>query len=400
VVIALGAAGAVVAVPAQAAPTSGARLVRVGTFRVPVDVAAPPGDRRHLFVIERDGKIKVLVNGRPRSKPFLDLSSAISITSPNAGLLSLAFAPDYRRTRRFYVFLTERAGVRVKEFRRSRNSEERADPRGRNVLFQREPFRETEHLGGQLLFGPDRLLYIGIGDGDVGGFHGDLPQGSPAALRLNTLLGKIVRIDPRRQGRRPYRIPPTNPFVTRAGARPEIFAYGLRNPWRFSFDPRSGGLIAADVGHGAWEEVNYVSSSRARGADFGWPAFEGRHAFDLAQRAPRAIMPVIEYPHATRPEDPHRICSGSVIGGYVVRDRSLRTLYGRYIYGDYCLGYLRSFRPTAPQRTDAPITGLHIPGLHSFGEDGRGRMYLVLGAERLGFPPAGESGGVYRFVAR
>jgi hypothetical protein len=117
-----------------------------------------------------------------------------------------------------------------------------------------------------------------------------------------------------------------------------------------------------------------VSSSRARSADFGWPAFEGRHAFDLAQRAPRAIMPVIEYPHATRPEDPHRICSGSVIGGYVVRDRSLRTLYGRYIYGDYCLGYLRSFRPTAPQRTDAPITGLHIPGLHSFGEDGRGRM--------------------------
>ena len=286
----------------------GVRLVGVGTFDAPVYVTAPRGERRRIFVVEQGGTIRVVRGGKRVGTPFLDLRSRVT-AGGEQGLLSMAFAPDYAKTRRFYVNYTDRAGVqRVVEYRRSKSNAERADAGSARLVLRYDGI-ESNHNGGLVVFGPDRLLYVGTGDG--GG--ADDQHGSRGnAQDLGKLEGKLLRIDPRRSGGRPYSVPASNPFVGRSGARPEIYSYGLRNPWRFSFDRQTGDLTIGDVGQNAIEEIDFARKGEASGANYGWRPFEGRRK-NFDEPAPGAVAPVIELEHPAN-------CS--VTGGYVVRDRA------------------------------------------------------------------------------
>jgi glucose/arabinose dehydrogenase len=251
----------------------------------------------------------------------------------------------------------------VVEYRRSRQDPRRADPRSaRTVLRVPQPF--ANHNGGLLLFGPDDELYIGLGDGG----SGSDPQRN--GQDLGTLLGKILRIDPRPSGNSTYRIPSDNPFADTAGARPEILAYGLRNPWRFSFDDETDALWIGDVGQGTQEEIDVVEDVD-EGANLGWSAYEGTARFDEEEEAPDAVEPVLTY---------GREGGCSVTGGYVVRDPSLASLYGRYVYADYCVGQLRSFsaEDAVPGRVEDDVAlGVQVPAISSFAEDASGRLYPI-----------------------
>jgi glucose/arabinose dehydrogenase len=344
----------------------GVRLVRVGTFDNPVYITQAPGDRSRLFVVEQTGRIRVIRNGRKLSRPFLDLRSKITYGGEQ-GLLSVAFPPDYQRSGRFYVYYTDRSDVdnRIVEYRRSSNPD-RADPSSARVVLTM-PNLEVNHDGGLMLFGPDGLMYVGTGDGgganDQHGTRGN-------AQDLGSLLGKILRIDPRASGGRKYRIPASNPFVGRAGARGEIYSYGLRNPWRFSFDRRTGDLSIGDVGQNLVEEVDFMRRGRARGANFGWRVFEGNRRNFPNESAPGAVAPVIVHTHA------EGWCS--VIGGYVVRDATVPSLNGRYVYADACEGRLRTARLRAGRAVpDRKIDLRTVPAISSFGEDLAGHVYVV-----------------------
>ena len=350
----------------------GVRLVSIGRFASPLYVTAPPGDRRRVFVVEQGGRIVVVRGGRRLAQPFLDISSRVT-AGGEQGVLSMAFAPDYARSGRFYVYYTERSGKQaIWAYRRA--NEDRADAgSARLVLRMADP--EPNHNGGLMVFGPDGLMYVGTGDG--GG--GDDPHGARGnAQSLGSLLGKILRIDPSAS---PYRVPSSNPFVGRSGARGEIYAYGLRNPWRFSFDRQTGDLTIADVGQDSVEEVDFVRKDRGRGANFGWRPWEGRER-NFDEPAPGAIAPVISHQHGAG------FCS--ITGGYVVRDRSVPGLYGRYVYGDFCDGRIRAATLRAGRRTTGrPLSVPEVEGLSSFGEDAAGRVYAV-----------SLSGPVYRLAAR
>ncbi|MGH2990228.1 MAG: PQQ-dependent sugar dehydrogenase [Solirubrobacterales bacterium] len=340
----------------------GVRLAEVGEFEQPLYVAQPPGEGEDLYVVEKTGRIILVDDGKPLGEPFLDLGGEVS-TGSEQGLLSVAFAPDYSDSGRLYVNFTDTEGdTRIQEFRRDTDDESRADPASRRELLRIEqPFEN--HNGGLLLFGPDELLYAGTGDG---GSAGD-PMGN--GQDLSTLLGKILRIDPEPAGGRPYGIPSSNPFADESDARGEIYSYGLRNPWRFSFDRLDRALSIGDVGQDSLEEIDLVARGQGRGANFGWSAFEGNEPFDSGQEAEGAIPPVLTYPLTD---------ACAVTGGYVVRDESLRSLYGRYLYGDFCVGELRSFtaRPGREAEDDRPL-GVEVPQLSSFGEDNRGRIYAT-----------------------
>ena len=350
--------------PRAAAAAKGVRLASVGRFDAPLHVAAPPADRRRVFVVEQDGAIRVVRGGRKLSRPFLDLRSKV-VAGGEQGLLSLAFAPDYHSSRRFYVNYTDQQGLqRVVEYRRAKSSGDRA-LRGSARLVLKYDDLEPNHNGGQLAFGPDRLLYIGTGDGGGGNDdHGE--RGN--AQNLANLLGKILRIDPRSSSGRRYSVPGDNPFVGRDGAD-EIYSYGLRNPWRFSFDRTTGDLTIGDVGQNAREEINFASRDKAVGVNYGWRPFEGtRRNFD--ENAPGHVPPVLELSHGDG--------NCSVTGGYVVRDRTLPALAGRYVYGDFCKGQLRSAKLSPGTARDDRSLGLsNVKGLSSFGEDARGRVYVV-----------------------
>ena len=362
---------------AKASAADGVRLVKIGTFATPVYVAAPPADTRRIFVVEQGGTIRVITGGKRVARPFLDIRSKV-ISGGEQGLLSMAFAPDYAKSRRFYVNYTNRGGSQsVVEYRRSKSNPERADASSARLVLRYDD-EEANHNGGLVTFGPDKMLYIGTGDG--GG--GDDQHGARGnAQDLGSLLGKMLRIDPRRTGGRPYRVPPSNPFVSRAGARPEIYSYGLRNPWRFSFDRRTGDLTIADVGQNEVEEVDFAKQGAARGANYGWRPLEGTRR-NFQEPAPDAVAPVIELSHKDG--------NCSITGGYVMRDAGVPALLGRYVYGDFCQGRLRSAKLSAPNAEgDAGIPGLaKVDQLSSFGEDARGRVYVV-----------SLSGPVYRFAA-
>jgi glucose/arabinose dehydrogenase len=351
---------------ASAASDDSVRLASVGTFDTPVYVTAPRGERRRVFVVQQGGKIRVLRAGKLRPAPFLDLTSRVR-SGGEQGLLSMAFAPDYATSRRFYVDYTDRAGVqRVVELRRSKSNAERADAGSARLVLRYDGI-EDNHNGGLVAFGPDGLLYIGTGDG--GGAddqHGTRGNGQD----LSKLEGKLLRIDPRRSGSRRYSVPASNPFVDRGGARPEIYSYGLRNPWRFSFDRTTGDLAIGDVGQGEIEEIDFARKGEARGANYGWRPFEGTRRHSPGEQAPGAVAPVIELTH----DDGN--CS--VTGGYVVRDPALTGLAGRYVYGDFCKGELRAARLSAGGATGDRSLGLKkVANLSSFGEDGLGRVYVV-----------------------
>jgi glucose/arabinose dehydrogenase len=340
------------------------RLARVGTFDQPLYLAAAPGDRRRVYVVEQGGRVRVVRGGRVLRAPFLDISGEVT-AGGEQGLLSIAFPPDHRRTGLFYVYFTDREQQqRVVEYRRT--SPDRADP-GSARLVMRMADPEPNHNGGNMQFGPDGLLYIATGDG--GGAddrHG--PRGN--AQDLGSLLGKLLRIDPRPAGGAPYRVPSSNPFAGREGLRGEIYSYGLRNPWRFSFDRARGDLTIGDVGQNVVEEVNFVRRGRGRGANFGWRPLEGRRPNVPGETAPGAVPPVLQKSHAAG------WCS--ITGGYVVRDAGLRGLRGRYVYGDFCRGQVRvaTLRTTGGRR-DRALGVPRVGSLASFGEDARGRIYVV-----------------------
>jgi glucose/arabinose dehydrogenase len=363
---------------AGAAQARGVRLAKIGSFDQPLYVTAPPGDRSRVFVVEQPGRIRVVKGGKTLSAPFLDVSGAVSCCGER-GLLSLAFAPDYATSGRFYVDYTDKAGdTRVVEYRAP--SPDRADPStARTVLAVDQP--EPNHNGGLLVFGPDGELYVGLGDGGGGDDqHGSRGNGQ----NVGVLLGKILRIDPRRRGSRPYTVPASNPFTKRSGARPEIWSWGLRNPWRFSFDRRKGDLVIGDVGQDTREEIDFAPRSQGagRGVNYGWRPREGaiQNPAYPSERAKGAVSPVLDYPHTGG--------RCSITGGYVVRDRGL-SLYGRYVYGDYCEGTIYSVRLRPGRARDRRPIGAKVPGLSSFGEDAAGRVYVT-----------SQAGPVYRIVSR
>jgi glucose/arabinose dehydrogenase len=338
-----------------------------------VYVTAPPGDSRRLFVVEQEGVIRVVRDGRELRTPFLDIRDRVQCCGEQ-GLLSMAFAPDYARTGRFYVYYTSNGGSqeRVEAFRRSGPDRARRASR-RLVLSMADP--EGNHNGGMLVF-HGGLLYIGTGDG---GGADDQHGARGNAQNLNSLLGKILRIDPRARSGRPYTVPSDNPFVGRAG-RDQIWSYGLRNPWRFSFDRTTGDLVIGDVGQNAVEEIDFSPGASSRGTNYGWRPWEGRRR-NFNEPAPGAVFPVITHSHG------EGYCS--ITGGYVVRDPRLTGWVGRYLYSDFCRGTIESALLSPGKATGERSTGLRVSSISSFGEDARGRVYAV----SLGGP-------VYRIVAR
>jgi glucose/arabinose dehydrogenase len=359
----------------KATPGRGVRLVKIGDFEAPVYVTAPPDDRRRIFVVEQAGRIVVVRGGKPVAQPFLDIRAKVT-AGGEQGMLSMAFAPDYAQSGLFYVYYTEKSGTEsIWEYHRA--SDDSADPNSaRLVLRMDDP--EPNHNGGLMIFGPDKLMYVGTGDGGGGNDqHGS--RGN--AQSLSSPLGKILRIDPRRAGGRAYTIPSSNPFSGRSGARGEIYAYGLRNPWRFSFDRANGDLSIGDVGQDEVEEIDFVKKGRGRGANFGWRPWEGRRR-NFDEPAPGAIFPVITHTHQAG------FCS--ITGGYVARDRGVPGLYGRYVYGDYCNSRLRVATLRAGRRAQSHTLSVDtISGIASFGEDAAGRLYVT-----------SVNGPVYRFAAR
>ena len=342
---------------------AGVKLKRVGRFDTPIYVTGAPGFPRLVFVVEQKGRIRVLRGGRKLRRPFLDIHGIVNFNYEQ-GLFSVAFHPGYERNRLFYVFYNDRRGdLRIDEFKR--RSRLRAARGSRRTVMRIRHQPETTHNGGQLQF-LGRLLYLATGDGGGPGDPGD------DAKSKRSLLGKILRINPRNpDGRALYSVPRSNPFVGRRG-RNAIFSYGLRNPWRFSFDrvtaarPR---IAIADVGQETFEEVNYETLSSARGAFFGWDEYEGFARYECDGSCARdRERPIHVYTHS-------RGCS--ITGGYVVGDPRLAGLFGRYLYADLCAGDVRSIAPRLRRVRGARSTGLRVGSPVSFGEDRRRRVYIV-----------------------
>ena len=360
--------------PPQGAVPVGLQEVASG-LSFPVALTAPPGDPR-LFIIEKGGAIRVVKEGVLLPTPFLDLTGRVS-TGAEQGLFDLAFDPGYAATGRFIVHYTDPSGnTTVSSFRVAEGDPDHADPASESVLLTAEqPF--ANHNGGRILFGPDGMLYLGLGDG---GSEGD-PGGRGQSL--TDLLGDILRVDV--AAGTSYTVPPDNPFAGRTDARPEIWSVGLRNPWRFDFDPATGDLYIADVGQNAWEEVDVAAASAGagRGANFGWSVMEGHHCLaDAGCDSSGFALPVLEYSHAE---------GCSISGGYVYRGADIPELQGHYFYADYCQGWVRSFRlqdgvATDPRQWPTLAPGGAVPG---FGRDAAGELY-VLSAE----------GRVFRIVPR
>jgi len=350
------------------------QLVKIGDFQRPVAVASPPGDAHRLFVVEQQGTIHEVVEGRAGATQFLDLTDQVKEVSER-GMLSMAFAPDYATSGRFYVDYTDQVGngnVNVVELRRSAESPDAADRTTvRQILQIVKPYEN--HNAGLLQFGPDGYLYVSVGDGDSGVLH---KPGAFAQTR-DDLLGNILRIDPSKpSGDLPYSVPPSNPFVGEPGVRGEIWDYGLRNPWRFWIDAPTGDLYVGDAQLGGPEEVDYSAGNRG-GLNFGWPCFQGSVPFDGTETCADPVAPIYEYDHGGG--------RCTIIGGVVVRDPRLPGLDGRYLFGDYCDGKIESLKVVDGKATDGRDLGLQVPELSSFGVDGAGRVYAT-----------STAGGVYR----
>jgi glucose/arabinose dehydrogenase len=363
-----------------AAPAPAAQLTRIAVFSETVQALEAPGrqSRGLVFAVQKTGEVMVVRRGRPLARPFLDIGDRVLAPQvTEQGLLSVAFHPRYARNGRLYAMFTERNGDNaVFEFRRSRASAARAVPSsGRRIITFPHPDDDPNHNGGTLAFGPDGRLYISTGDGGTS----PLAAQDPASL-----LGKILRIEPlapedgdgaRRQKGRRYAIPRGNPFAGRVPGRGEVYSLGLRNPWRFSFDRATGALVIGDVGFEAREEIDYRDRGTARGANFGWPRFEGNLLLSPGVAAPGAIPPVHEYANGT--QGVQSDCA--VTGGYVIRDPRLASLAGRYLYADYCTGVLRTLVAfQGGSLGDAPLAGVPpVIGLSSFGEGRGGVVYVV-----------------------
>ncbi|MDX6608377.1 MAG: hypothetical protein QOF85_302 [Solirubrobacterales bacterium] len=355
-------------------------LKRIGSFNEPTYVASAPGFPQLLFVVEQEGEVEVLRKGRRAGHPFLDIRGLVG-ASGERGLLSIAFPSDYQQSGRFYVYYTDNAGnIRVDELKRA--SATKADRGTRRTVIEIAHPVNANHNGGQLQFLGD-LLYFGTGDGGSGG---DPPN---SAQNKESLLGKLLRIDPRPSAGQPYSVPADNPFVGKPG-RDEIYAYGLRNPFRFSFDTTSATqprIAIGDVGQNRFEELDYTTVAAASGANFGWDAFEGFHPYEEENSGTPdpggTTKPIMAY---GRGRD-GGTCT--IIGGYVVGKGGPSPLRGRYVYADYCSGVLRSLVPHLHGASDDRKTGLTVASPTSFGENGRGQVYVC-----------SQEGPVFRLVAR
>jgi glucose/arabinose dehydrogenase len=326
----------------------------------PVDLQVPRGDRERMFVVEQGGLIRIARGGSLLPKPFLDLRGRIS-SGGERGLLGLAFHPDYARVPRFYVNYTDEAGdTHISEFRASSDPDVALPSSERQLLFVPQPF--PNHNGGGLTFGNDGMLYAGLGDGGSGGD----PQGN--GQNLGTPLGKMLRLDVDRGA------PADNPFVGRAGARPEIWAYGLRNPWRFAFDRQTGDLYIGDVGQSQVEEVDVGLASRKGGENYGWNVTEGSRCFRPASGCSMAgiTLPVTEYSHND---------GCSISGGVVYRGCRMPGYAGTYFYSDFCTAFLRSFRlqngQAAETRDWTQTLGTRFQSVSAFGVDDSGEVYVL-----------------------
>ncbi len=319
-----------------------------GGFDNPVQATAAPGDAARIYVVEQTGRIKVVEDGRTREQPFVDLSDRI-VAGGEQGLLSVAFHPDYATNGRVFVDYTNTDGdTRVVELTADPAAAVADPSTAKELLAVEQP--ASNHNGGQLAFGPDGLLYVGMGDG---GGSGD-PNGNGQDTTVQ--LGKLLSLD-----------------VDASGATWQMRAYGLRNPWRFSFDRETGALFVGDVGQGSWEEIDAVAWPADKVLNFGWNVYEGTHEFSGGEVNPegRLVKPVAEYNHDTG--------ACSVTGGFVYRGAAMPGLGGRYFYGDYCSGEIWTFRlrkGRAVEPWQAPFT---VASLTSFGEDPAGELLLVSG---------------------
>jgi glucose/arabinose dehydrogenase len=328
----------------------------VSGFSSPIYVAAPRNERDRIYVVEQGGVIKAVIKGKVRARPFLNITNLVT-SGGERGLLSVAFHPNYAKNHRLYVDYTDRNGdTRVVEYRSDKRFDHVLTSTSRELLFVAQPY--PNHNGGQLQFGPDGQLYIGMGDGGSGGDPGNRAQS------LSTMLGKLLRIN-----------------VNQQGAKAQVYAYGLRNPWRFSFDRSTKDLYIGDVGQNAWEEIDYLKRGTKPLTNFGWHVYEGNASYESDQEpntAGKLVFPIAVYAHG--PE-----CS--VTGGYVYRGTAVPSIKGRYFYGDYCSGKLWSLKVSGGKATSRRTEPFSVPELSSFGEDARGELY----ATSLG-------GTVYRFT--
>jgi glucose/arabinose dehydrogenase len=355
-------AGAATQGSSSHAATTHVRLVRVASFREPVYLTGAPGDPRRVYVVQRTGQIMMLLNGHRQARPFLEIGRSVySQGNEEQGLLGLAFPADYRRTGLFYVYYTiANNDIKVVRYKRSARNANLADAASASVVLTIDHHKNSNHNGGQLAFGPDGHLYIGVGDG------GSEDDPDDNGQNTDTLLAKILRIDPSSGGG--YTTPGANPFVGQPHKRAEIWAYGLRNPWRFSFDRSTGDMLVGDVGQDRQEEIDFIPARTGAGANYGWSVWEGDRR-NKPGDAPRAVPPALVAQHSDG------YCA--IIGGYVVRDRSLPSLYGRYLFGDNCREEIESVKLSRGGATGLRATGLSVSRASSLGEDTRGRIYVL-----------------------
>jgi len=341
---------------------------------MPVHITAPPLDPTRLFIVEQEGRIRIVKNGSLLATPFLEIESRVSCCGER-GLLSVAFHPAFESNGRFFVNYTNNSGHTVIARYEVGADPDDADESTELVLLTiNQPF--ANHNGGQLGFGPDGFLYTGMGDGGGGG------DPVEAGQDLGTLLGKLLRIDVDVETPPYYAVPPSNPYAGNGDPLGLIWAYGLRNPWRFSFDRGTGDLLTADVGQGNIEEIDYAPAASTGGENYGWDIFEGSACFEpapdpMCPSPPTGFtMPILEYDHSQ---------GCSVTGGFVYRGCALPDLRGTYFYSDYCTAFLRTFTVsggTAQNQADrtadlAPGGGQTIDLVSSFGEDARGEIYIA-----------------------
>ena len=336
------------------------RLVEVASgLQSPVHLTAPAADAR-LFIVEQPGRIRIVENGQLLATPFLDIAAKVS-SGGERGLLSVAFHPKYAQNGFLYVNYTDQAGdTRIERYRVSANRNV-ADAASASLVLQvRQPY--SNHNGGLVVFGPDGMLYVGMGDGGGGG---DPEEAGQDPLKL---LGKLLRIDV--DAAQPYGMPAGNPYAGQSGGRGEIWAMGMRNPWRFSFDHTAKLLYVADVGQNRLEEVNVVPAGQA-GVNYGWDVMEASDCFEPGSGCAREglTLPVLEYTH----DD-----GCSITGGFVYRGQAIPGLQGHYLYADYCEGWVRSFRYAGGQAVDKRSYPLpDVGNISSFGEDAQRELYLI-----------------------
>ena len=339
-------------------------------FQKPIYITHAGDSTGRLFVVEQSGIIRIVTGGHVLDKPFLDLSDKITRRSSEQGLLGLAFDPDYSNNGQFFVHYSDNNGdTVVMRLFVSSDANRANNQSGSKVLEQSQPYRN--HNGGQIAFGPDGHLYVGLGDG---GLAGDPHKNGQ---NLATWLGSILRVSI--ESPVGYSVPSDNPFVENKDALSEIWAYGLRNPWRFSFDRITGDLYIADVGQNDWEEINFQPADSLGGENYGWSNMEGNHCYRLGCESGIFSAPIAEYRHS------NGTCS--VTGGYVYRGEALLHMRGSYVYGDFCSGTIWTISRTMSGDWDEALIIESELQISSFGEDEFGEVYVV-----------DYAGGIYKIV--